>query len=52
MRAYPEIAANWAEAGITPDKRDCLPLRKLLAHQQDLPRLSAGLAAREVPGPG
>jgi molybdopterin synthase sulfurtransferase len=21
MRAYPEIAANWAEAGITPDKR-------------------------------
>ena len=20
MRAYPEIAANWAEAGITPDK--------------------------------
>lgn len=21
MRAYPEIAANWAEAGITPEKR-------------------------------
>jgi thiosulfate/3-mercaptopyruvate sulfurtransferase len=21
MRSYPEIAANWAEAGITPDKR-------------------------------
>ena len=21
MRAYPEIAANWADAGITPDKR-------------------------------
>jgi thiosulfate/3-mercaptopyruvate sulfurtransferase len=20
MRAYPEIAANWSEAGITPDK--------------------------------
>ena len=45
MRAYPEIAANWAEAGITPDKRRLVLLRYRLARQRDLVLCAAhGLA--------
>ncbi len=45
MRAYPEIAAIWAEAGITPDKASGVLLRDRLACQRGLVLgLSAGLA--------
>ena len=47
MRAYPEIAANWAEAGITPRQVGRVLLRHRLAGQRDLVlRLPAGLADR------
>ena len=46
MRAYPEITANWAEAGITAGQVGRVLLRHRLACQRDLVlRLSPGLGA-------
>ena len=46
MRPYPEIAANWEQAGITPRQVGRVLLRHRLAGQRDLVlRVPAGLGA-------